>query len=131
MVIVDASVVIDFLVHRVNPQAIWLDLRIDQQRIGITSLALSEVMQGIRYEAQAEKILRRLSRFEVSEVPSETLAIAAARNYRQLRTLGITVRSTIDCIIATFCIEENHILLHNDRDFDAFEEHLDLRVLHP
>ena len=92
---------------------------------------MSEVMQGIRYEAQAEKILRRLSRFEVSEVPSETLAIAAARNYRQLRTLGITVRSTIDCIIATFCIEENHILLHNDRDFDAFEEHLDLRVLHP
>jgi len=131
MVIVDASVVIDFLANRVNPQAIWLDLRIDQQRIGITSLALSEVMQGIRYEAQAEKILRRLSRFEVSEVPSETLAIAAARNYRQLRTLGITVRSTIDCIIATFCIEENHILLHNDRDFDAFEEHLGLRVLHP
>jgi predicted nucleic acid-binding protein len=131
MVIVDASVVIDFLANRVNPQAIWLDLRIDQQRIGITSLALSEVMQGIRYEAQAEKILRRLSRFEVSEVPSETLAIAAARNYRQLRTLGITVRSTIDCIIATFCIEENHILLHNDGDFDAFEEHLDLRVLHP
>jgi len=131
MVIVDASVVIDFLANRVNPQAIWLDLRIDQQRIGITSLALSEVMQGIRYEAQAEKILRRLSRFEVPEVPSETLAIAAARNYRQLRTLGITVRSTIDCIIATFCIEENHILLHNDRDFDAFEEHLGLRVLHP
>ena len=130
MVIVDASVVIDFLANRVNPQAIWLDLRIDQQRIGITSLALSEVMQGIRYEAQAEKILRRLSRFEVPEVPSETLAIAAARNYRQLRTLGITVRSTIDCIIATFCIEENHILLHNDRDFDAFEEHLGLRVLH-
>ena len=92
---------------------------------------MSEVMQGIRYEAQAEKILRTLSRFEVAEIPNKRLAIAAARNYRQLRTLGITVRSTIDCIIATFCIEEKHILLHNDRDFDAFEQHLDLRVLHP
>jgi predicted nucleic acid-binding protein len=131
MVNVDSSVIIDFLANRGSPQTIWLDLRIDQQRIGITSLALSEVMQGIRYEAQAEKILRTLSRFEVAEIPNKRLAIAAARNYRQLRTLGITVRSTIDCIIATFCIEEKHILLHNDRDFDAFEQHLDLRVLHP
>ena len=131
MVIVDASVVIDFLANRANPQAIWLDMRIDLERIGITSLTLAEVMQGIRYEAQAQKILARLSRFAVMDIPNGKLAITSARNYRELRTLGFTVRSTIDCLIATFCIEQKHVLLHNDRDFDAFEEHLGLLVLHP
>ena len=62
---------------------------------------------------------------------SPELAIAAAQNYRTLQRLGITVRKTIDCIIATFCIEEGYQLLHNDSDFEPFEHHLGLRVLHP
>jgi predicted nucleic acid-binding protein len=59
------------------------------------------------------------------------VAIAAAQNYRALRTRGHTVRKTIDCIVATFCIEAAHELLHRDRDFDPFEEALGLRVIHP
>jgi predicted nucleic acid-binding protein len=59
------------------------------------------------------------------------LAVASARNYRSLRAKGITIRKTIDCFIATFCIERKHALLHRDREFDAFEQHLGLRVVHP
>jgi predicted nucleic acid-binding protein len=59
------------------------------------------------------------------------LAQQSAQNYRTLRKKGITVRKTIDCIIATFCIEENHSLLHRDSDFNGFEKHLGLNVIHP
>jgi predicted nucleic acid-binding protein len=56
-------------------------------------------------------------------------SVQAARNFRVLRTLGVTVRKTTDTIIATRCIEGGHELLHNDRDFDPFAEHLGLRVV--
>ncbi len=59
------------------------------------------------------------------------LAVAAASNYRHLRSRGKTVRKTIDCLIATFCLEQHHALLHRDRDFDVFEEILNLDVVHP
>ncbi len=64
-------------------------------------------------------------------IGGEALAVAAANNYRLLRSRGITIRKTIDCLIATFCIAEGHILLHDDRDFDLFEDHLGLQVIHP
>jgi hypothetical protein len=59
------------------------------------------------------------------------LAMQSAENYRSLRRKGVTVRSTVDCLIATFCIEDGHQLLHRDRDFDLFEQHMRLHVLHP
>jgi predicted nucleic acid-binding protein len=57
--------------------------------------------------------------------------VASAQNYRFLRSHGHTVRKTIDCLIATFCLTEQHSLLHRDRDFDPFEKYLGLHVLHP
>jgi predicted nucleic acid-binding protein len=62
---------------------------------------------------------------------SPSLALQSARNYRLLRQKGITVRKTIDSLIATYCIENDHELLHNDNDFDGYEKHLGLRVVHP
>jgi len=59
------------------------------------------------------------------------LAIQAARNYRLLRGRGITIRKTIDMVIATFCLAGGHMLLHADRDFDPMETHLGLRVVRP
>ena len=70
-------------------------------------------------------------RFALILTGGEALAVAAAKNYRKLRSKGVTVRKTIDCLIATCCIEQGHSLLHNDRDFDGFEKHLGLRVIHP
>jgi hypothetical protein len=68
---------------------------------------------------------------EVFATGGVALAVATARNYRVLRARGWTVRTTIDGLIATFCLLNAHTLLHNDRDFDRFEEVLDLRVVHP
>ncbi len=77
------------------------------------------------------RALREFRRFEVFEAGGAELAIAAARNYRKLRQRGYTVRKTIDCWIATFCIREQHSLLHRDRDFDPFESEMGLTVVRP
>jgi predicted nucleic acid-binding protein len=129
MVIVDTSVLIDYFGDFSTPQAEWLDQQTSIQRMGITSLILTEVLQGIREERRFAATLSELSRFAIFETGSRELAIQSAMNYRTLRGLGVTIRSTIDCLIATFCIEEGHRLLHHDSDFDYFKQHLGLVVV--
>jgi predicted nucleic acid-binding protein len=131
MVIVDSSVWIDAFNGKINPQTIWLRFALDRERVGLTSLILCEVLQGIRSDRRFRETEQRLRTLPISASLTPELVAAAAQNFRTLRRLGITVRKTIGCIIATFCIEEGHQLLHHDRDFDQFEKHLGLRVLHP
>ena len=131
MTIVDTTVWIDYFRGRSNPHTEWLDREVSRQRLGLTDIILCELLQGIRDDAIFERVRRDLSHFEVFDTGGEMLAVTAARNYRSLRSRGITVRKTIDCLIATFCLMEDHTLLHRDRDFDVFETHLGLRVVHP
>ena len=131
MVIVDTTVWIDYLGGVQNAEADWLDREVNRQRLGLMDLILCEVLQGIRDDASFGRVLRELRRFEVFEAGGARLAIAAARNFRSLRQQGYTVRKTIDCWIATFCIQERHALLHRDRDFDPFESLLGLPVIRP
>lgn len=131
MVIVDTTVWVDYLNDVATPQTDWLDAEVERQRLGLTDLILCEVLQGVRDEDQASKVQRELLRFELFAMGGVDLALAAAKNYRTLRAKGRTVRKTIDSLIATFCLMNDHMLLHNDRDFDVFEEFLDLRVVHP
>ena len=109
----------------------WLDIEMDRQRLGLTDLILCEVLQGVRDERQFAAVRNQLAKFEVFSTGGTALAIQAARNYRQLRAYGYTVRRTIDCLIATFCLLNAHELLHADRDFEPFEQALGLRVVHP
>jgi hypothetical protein len=83
----------------------------------------------VRSEARFRSFRQDLLQFPVFDTVSADLAVLAAQNYRLLRSRGVTVRRTIDCLIATFCIRDKHILLHNDRDFDGFALHLGLRVV--
>ena len=131
MVIVDTTVWIDYFQGIANPEADWVHAELDRQRLGLTDVILCEVLQGVRDEAAAKDVERELLKLEVFETGSVELAIDAARNYRTLRSRGHTVRKTIDCLIATSCIREHHSLLHRDRDFDPFEEFLELSVIHP
>lgn len=131
MVIVDTTVWIDYLGAVTNPQTQWLDNEIGRQPIGLTDVILCEVLQGIRDESAFAQVRRDLLKFDVFNSGGVGLAIASAENYRYLRSRGVTVRKTIDCLIATFCLEEKHSLLHRGRDFDPFEKHLGLRVIHP
>jgi predicted nucleic acid-binding protein len=89
------------------------------------------VLQGVRDDVVAKDVERRLLHLEVFDTGGVALAREAARNYRALRSRGHTVRKTIDCVIATFCLREQHSLLHRDRDFDPFEKVLKLSVIHP
>jgi hypothetical protein len=131
MVIVDTSVLIDYFGDYSNPQTEWLDRQCSFRRMGITSLILTEVLQGIREPGRFAATVSALSQFTIFDIGTRELAIQSAVNYRVLRGLGVTIRSTIDCLVATFCIESGHRLLHKDSDFDYFEKHLGLRVVHP
>ncbi len=131
MVIVDTTVWIDYLQGVSNPETDWLEAELDRQRLGLTDVILCEALQGVRHEAAAATVERQLLKLEVFETGGIDLARATAKNYRALRSRGHTVRKTIDCLIATFCLREQHSLLHRDRDFDAFERLLDLSVIHP
>jgi len=131
MLVVDTSVWIDYFNGVKNPQTDFLDTILDTTPIIIGDLILAEVLQGFRYDPDFEKVRRVLGKFMQQSMVDPTLAVQSARNYRFLRQKGITVRKTIDSLIATYCIENDHQLLHNDSDFDGYEEHLGLRVIHP
>lgn len=130
MVIVDTTVWIDYLRGTDNAETGWLDQKLTHQRLGLTDLILCEVLQGIRDPAMFEQVRDELLIFHLFETAGKQLAIASALNYRKLRDKGYTVRRTIDCLIATFCLQTGHELLHRDRDFDSFEKALGLRVVH-
>src|ERR1700735_5062812 len=103
MVIVDTSVLIAFLDDRVTRHTEWLDRQGDLERIGITTLTQAEILQGIRTEEEFLAVFESLNKFSIFETGSSALAIASARNFRALRKAGITIRNTVDCLIATFC----------------------------
>ena len=131
MVIVDTTVWVDYFNGQHNPETDWLDARLNEERLGLTTIILTEVLQGLRDERRAAEVQKALLELEVFEAASAELAVDAARNYRTLRGRGKTVRKTIDVLIATFCLREGHSLLHRDRDFDPFEDLLGLSVVHP
>jgi predicted nucleic acid-binding protein len=129
MVIVDTTVWVDYLNGRRNDQTEWLLSQIGKESIGLLDLVLCEVLQGVRNESQFQELKEQLLEFEIFCPNSVELAIAAASNFRELRKRGFTVRKTIDCWIATFCLREGHSLLHRDREFEVFEKQLSLQVV--
>lgn len=131
MVIVDTTIWVDYLNRVATPETDWLDEQMARQRLGLIDLMVCEVLQGLSTDRDEARVLRHLRRFEVFETGGTELAVDAARHYRLLRARGRTVRKTIDCLIASFCLRERHSLLHCDRDFDVFEKLLGLPVVHP
>ncbi len=129
MIVVDSSVWIDYFNGRPTSEADALS-RLPTTQLVIGDLIMTEVLQGFASEADFLRCRRKFSPLlEFRPMGGHEIAIAAARNHRALRARGVTPRSTIDTVIATFCIVEDHDLLHCDRDFDPFERHLGLRVV--
>ena len=131
MIIVDTTVWVDYLRGTLNPETEWLEMEADRKRLGLTDLILCEVLQGVRNEQEFARVRTELKKFALFETGGEELAIAAATNFRIIREKGKTVRKTIDCLVATFCLMHGYTLLHRDRDFDPFEKILGLDVVHP
>ncbi|HEV3111814.1 MAG TPA: PIN domain nuclease [Candidatus Binataceae bacterium] len=125
---VDSSVWIDYFNGRTTAQTDVLD-QLAGARLLVGDLIMAEVLQGFAAQADFRYAQRVFAALEFRPMVGHETAIAAARNFRALRARGVTVPTTIDAIIATFCIIQGHELLHCDRDFDPFELHLGLRVV--
>jgi predicted nucleic acid-binding protein len=128
LILVDSSVWIDYFNGAVTPQTGILDRLLGREPLAIGDLILAEVLEGFDDDREFATARRLLASLTVVEIGGIEIAIAAARNCRALRKRGITVRKTIDTIIATRCIESGYHLLHCDRDFDPFTHYLGLRV---
>lgn len=126
MIVVDSSVWIDFLNGNDAPHVRRLDGFLGTREVIIGDLMLCEVLQGLESERAAREVETLLRPFAVVPMVGATIAIAAARNFRSLRSRGITVRKTIDLLIGTWCIENRMPLLHNDGDFRPMARHLGL-----
>ncbi len=129
MVLVDTSVGFEYLLDRTTPQTAWLESHLEVEKIAVADIILTEVLQEFRYEKTFQEVRRLLGNFEQITLGGVDLAVNAAQNYRQLRSLGVTARGTVDVMIATHCIEDELQLLHCDRDFNPFERHLGLQVV--
>ncbi|MDB5542000.1 MAG: VapC toxin family domain ribonuclease [Devosia sp.] len=127
MIVVDSSVWVGYFKRQDIPQVHALRA-LDRGSILVGDVVLLEILQGASTEAQAGRLERELRELTIARMFGPQIAVDAARNYRTLRRLGITLRKTADNIIATYCINNGHQLLHNDRDFGPFEAHLGLQV---
>lgn len=130
MLVVDSSVWIDLFNDRPTAACGELErlLHDGHIRLVVPDLVLYEVLRGFRDERAMRQARTLLQTLSVEPCGGEAMALAAAEHYRQLRIRGITTRSAIDVLIAAFCIENNYLLLHSDRDYDALATHRGLRV---
>lgn len=129
MILVDSSVWFDYFKGALTPQTDKLDSLLGVEPLAVGDLILTEVLQGFDNDRDFEAARRLLTSLTVVEIGGLDVAIAAAENFRVLRKLGVTVRKTIDTVIATRCIRDGFDLLHSDRDFEPFTKYLGLRVV--
>jgi predicted nucleic acid-binding protein len=128
LIFLDSSVLIDYFNGKNNWQVEILDSLLGREFVVIGDYVLVEVLQGFRNDKDFQKAKAILLSFPCLEIGGKEMAIQSAKNYRLLRKKGVTVRKTIDTIIATFCIENKYTLLHNDKDFEPFEKYLKLKT---
>jgi predicted nucleic acid-binding protein len=129
MVLVDTTVWIDLFSGLTTPQVIVLEsLILKREDICVCGVILTEVLQGIRDDEEHANTLAIFSNLLYLPMTRETFLLAA-HIYRSLRARGITIRNSIDCMIAAVCIENKVVLLHNDRDFDLISKHFDLKIM--
>jgi len=129
VILVDSSVWIDYFNGTRSAETDLLDRLMGRRELLVGDLILAELLPGFRSGSDARRALERFEAFEFCTIGGLGVAIEAAGNYRLLRRKGFSVRTTSDALIATFCMIEGHELLHCDRDFDPFEQHLGLRVI--
>ena len=127
MILVDSSVWIDYFRSADTPQVAMLDALLGRCELAVGDLIAAEVLQGVRDEREFKWVKQTFDNFDHVELVDYDLAIKASMNYRALRLLGVTIRKTIDTLIATRCIEDGLTLLHSDRDFQPFAQHLGLK----
>jgi predicted nucleic acid-binding protein len=129
MVLVDTSVWIDYFNGTASRQTDRLDALLGTGAILTGDLILAELLQGFARDSDFRRARTLMDELPYVDLVGRRVALQAAQNYRVLRNRGITVRKTIDVLIATFCVVSDHVLLHADKDFVPLQRHLGLHVL--
>lgn len=129
MILVDTSVWIDYFNGVENRQTEILDRILSEQSVLIGDIILTEILQGFDSDKDYRLAKQALDPLDCVHLGGKSLAIEAASNFRHLRSKGITIRKTVDMLIASWCIEHDVELLHNDKDFDRIARELPLRVI--
>ena len=129
MILVDSSVWIDYFNGVATRETDLLDGYLGTEPLLTGDLILTEVLQGFRTDRDFRRARTALDTLTFEPMVGRDVALASAQNYRKLRAQGVTVRKTIDVIIATFCIARDHRLLHSDRDFTRMAEPLGLKTV--
>jgi hypothetical protein len=128
VILVDSSVWIDYFRSADTAQVALLDSMFGRTRLAVGDLVAAEVLQGVRDEHEFKLVKKTFDLFAHVDLSDYDLAVKASENYRLLRSKGITIRKTVDTLIATRCIEDGLTLLHSDRGFVPFVEHLGLKT---
>jgi predicted nucleic acid-binding protein len=131
VILVDSSVWIDYFRGTSTPQTDTLDALLGSEPVITGDLILTEVLQGFSKDRDFNIARSLLTSLDIVNLAGRDIAIQAARNFRALRASGVTVRKTIDTVIATRCIENGFMLLYSDKNFDPFVQHLGLRSAFP
>ncbi len=131
MTLADTSVWIDYVNGWDTAQTQWLYASPGSEPLLVGDTILAARFQGLREQVSFDSTRQYLAGLSQARPIDAHLAVECAVNYRRLRQQGITIRKTVDCIIATYCLEAGCCLLHWDRDFDPFETHLGPCVIHP
>jgi predicted nucleic acid-binding protein len=129
VIVVDSSVWIDYFTGKDTPATEKLDDLLGEDLVAVGDLMLTEVLQGFRTDSDYRKTRGLLLSLTVLNILNTDIALKSAANFRRLRKQGVTVHNTIHTIIATYCTENKLQLLHADRDFSPFQEHLKLQVV--
>lgn len=129
MIVADTSAWIDYFSGISAAHTDALDDALLNNRVVIGDLIITELLQGFKNDKEYRIVLNLMDSLEYRDMLGKELAIQSARNYRILRKKGVTIRKTIDVMIATFCMENGFMLIHNDRDFDPMQHYLKLKVI--
>lgn len=129
MVIVDTSAWVEYFKNGVPSVVAKVDRCLDRDLVGIGDLVYCEVMQGIRSSRQRSEVSSLFLSLPHFEMVGFHVAEKSAANYRLLRSKGVTVRKTIDVLIATFCAERGFQIVHHDSDFDLMAGHIGLNII--
>ena len=129
MIVVDSSVWIGYFNGKETRETLLLDGILGIEPVVIGDLILTEVLQGFRSDRDVRRALVAMNTLVFEPMVGRDIALDSAQNYRALRARGVTVRKTIDMLIATYCMENGHALLHSDRDFEPIQRYLGLETL--
>lgn len=132
MIVVDSGVWVDYFTGNKTDEATTLNNLLGKRPIGTSELIYAEVLQGFKSDQDFDIAKKLFSLLTELDMVNPIIAVKSAVYSRHLKDIGISIRNTMDIMIATFCIENKYPLLYTSKNFKHFERHLKLQnALHP